>query len=480
MKNIKIKLVYSIVLTCLFVATSCKKSFLDESPSTGLPSGEAIQSVQDLSTAVNGVYSAILGDQDNSYRFYYGGDFTLYADVKGSDFVNMDSYNQLSPVGRYQHDQYSDFSEGYYKTMYVALARINDILDRAKALNVSDDEKASYNNDLGQLHALRGLVHFDLARLYAQLPTVASDMNAANSGIPIADKTFGVDYKPTRATLKQTYDFIISELTESLPLLTKSKTTGYINYWAAEALRARVYLYLNENNAALADAADVIKNSPYSLYTLADYTTAWDKEGTSEALFEILTTEQYNSQWNSVGSYTSPAGYAECAATDSFVKFIKSDSADVRSQMVAYEDDNGNEGGYYPLKYPGRAGSMYVNNPKVIRLSEVYLIAAEAAFKGGSANGALSALDYINNLRKNRITDYSPVTSLTIDDILNERRKELFAEGHMVWDFWRNGKSVTNPAVGAVKGSDPLAIVAIPYREIQIAGANNLVQNPGY
>ena len=50
----------------------------------------------------------------------------------------------------------------------------------------------------------------------------------------------------------------------------------------------------------------------------------------------------------------------------------------------------------------------------------------------------------MNELRKNRITDYVDVTSVTIDDILEERRVELFAEGAHAWDYWRNKKSVTN------------------------------------
>ena len=65
-----------------------------------------------------------------------------------------------------------------------------------------------------------------------------------------------------------------------------------------------------------------------------------------------------------------------------------------------------------------------MNNPKVIRLSEVYLIAAEAALKSINDNGA-SAAEYINTLRKNRITGYEEVSTVTLDDILTERRLEL-------------------------------------------------------
>lgn len=118
---------------------------------------------------------------------------------------------------------------------------------------------------------------------------------------------------------------------------------------------------------------------------------------------------------------------------------------DVRSTLIAEESDGGDNEGWYIQKYPGRDGEIYVNNPKVIRLSEVYLIAAEAALKAGGADPA----SYINDLRKQRIADYEDVASVTIDDILTERRLELYGEGHNAWDTWRNKKAVTNAQVPA-------------------------------
>ena len=481
MINTNKKILYSLLAAFVLFSASCSKSFLDEESSTSLPASSAIRSVTDLTSAVNGVYMQLLGDPDQSFRFYYGGDFALYADIKGPDMYSPDAnLNQLSPVGRYVHEPLSNFSSGYYKTMYVALARVNDILTKSSVLNVSDDKKAAFDDAIGQLYALRGLIHFDLARLYAKLPTVATDLNDANSGIVLADRPIDASVKASRSTLKETYDLIVSDFTKSLPLLSKTKTIGKINYWAAEALRARVFLYLNDNSKALADAADVIAHSSYSLYRIDNYTTVWDKEGTDESLFEVLATEKYNAQRNSIGYYTSPSGYPEVAATANFVSFLEADPNDIRSKMIGEQSDNGEFKAYYPLKYPGRSGSIYVNNAKVIRLSEVYLIAAEAALKGGAALGAESAVNYINRLRANRISGYNPVASITLDDLLNERRKELFAEGHIAWDYWRNGKSFTKPEVkGVIAGSIPTAIVAIPFREIQITGSK-LVQNPGY
>ncbi len=477
MKN---KILLSLVLLGGILFSSCD-DFLTEEPSVTLPPEEAISRLKDLEYAVNGVLSTSLN------RYYYGGDFVVSADLKGSDCRSIGGNNQISPVGRYQHTQYTDYSRVPYLTGYTMLARINNIIENSADLPETDptDQSVVKARLMGELYALRGLVHFDMARLYAQLPTVATDLNAVQSGVPISDKVFPREYRPLRATLTQTYKQVVDDLTQGITLLEPykgSKVNGRINYWGTKALRARAYLYLGQNNEALADAVDVITNSGYTLLTKDGYAASWEREGASETIFEILTTDLYNAQRNSPGFYCAAAGYGEVAATDAFRTFLDADPTnlkDVRSKIIVYEQSStGSNKGYYIKKYPGR-GNLYVNNIRVIRLAEVYLIAAEAAVKGGTATGALGAEEYINKLRQNRIEGYTDVASVTLTDVLNERRKELAAEGHMVWDQWRNGLDVFSFALNTtVSRTDYRCILPIPQRERDIN--EDLKQNPGY
>ena len=75
---------------------------------------------------------------------------------------------------------------------------------------------------MGQLYALRALCHFDVVRLFAKSPAI-SDVNAPNSGIPISNEKYPVDFEPARATLKETYDFIIGELNTAVGLLSENE-----------------------------------------------------------------------------------------------------------------------------------------------------------------------------------------------------------------------------------------------------------------
>ena len=462
------KRIYIIGILFSIIFTSCD-DFLDKSPSTSLPVEEAITTLGDLKNAVNGVYYLVSED-----RMTYGSDFAIYADLRGSDFMALSNNNHAGPLSRYTVTQRDNISEDAYQYFYKAIANANKALSIIDNLSISEADQAEFNDYKGQLFALRALLHFDLARIYCVIPTTATDINAVNSGLVLSTEVYEPGYVAARSTLKATYDQILNDFDTALGLLTKSANNGHINYWAALALRSRAYLYLGNNDLALKDAQEVIASSEYSLYTIDNYKKAWGLTYTSESLFELTITANYNAQRNSVGYYCSSDGYGECAfnTESDLYKYLIANSKDIRSELV--EEQEGTNPGIYPMKYPGRENNIYVNNPKIIRLSEVYLIAAEAALKTGA-----DATTYINTLRKNRIADYNDVNSITLDDILFERRIELFAENSMSFDYWRNKKSVVNPYIGEIKYTDHLVILPIPQVEIDLA-PDLLVQNPMY
>lgn len=460
------------------MAFSSCEDFLDKSPASSLPVEEAITSMTDVRNAVNGIAYIV-----SESRMTYSADFAIYADLKGSDFYAISNNNQAGPIARYTiqaKDAEADYAYYYF---YKAIANINKILTTIDNVPHSESEQVELNDYKGQLYAWRAMLHFDLARYFCQIPTAASDINAPNSGLVLSTEVYLPSYVGTRSTLKQTYDQIIADFNTSLTLLSKEKNDGYINYWSALALRSRAYLYYGENELALEDAQDVIDSDIYKLYTLENYVEAWGKEFTSESLFELKINTTYNAQRNSVGYYCDAEGYGECAfvETGELYQYLSTNANDIRSKLIknqkginpATGKKYANEG-IYPAKYPGREGSLYVNNPKIIRLSEVYLIAAEAALKSGG-----DAVSYINTLKKNRITNYVDVTSVTLDDILFERRVELFAENSMAFDYWRNKKSIKNYTVQEVNYDDYRTILPIPKGEIDLS-KGKLVQNPRY
>ncbi len=460
------KLLYILLMS--LAAGAC--DILDQAPSEQLPTGSAIQTIDDLQNAVNGVYYiASYGDNGT-----LGSELAIYADLKGGDVKQIGTSSQIA--SRIANSAITPAeSYPFYYYLYCAIANVNKALEQGAKLEGAETH-------LAELYALRGWLHFELARVFAPIPTAENPDN--KMGIVYADEVYETTHIAARNSLEETYAKIVADLTKAIDMgkddaAYQKKNTGHMNYWAALGMRARAYLYWGKNAEALADCKEIIANSGLSLYAIADYTSVWGRSGSTEMLMEILQTDDYNAQRYAPGYYTSPEGYAECAMTDDFFAFLTADAKDVRAKMVEQQNDSkGANTGYYPLKYPGNAGCakpLYTNNIKVMRLSEIYLIAAEAALKAGTDTPA----SYINDLRRKRIEGYADVASVTLDDILNERRKELFAENHAAFDQWRNQRDVVKSATSKISCTDFRTVTPIPIDEILLSD-KLLVQNPGW
>jgi len=456
-----------IILLSSVALFSCSKD-LEQVPTDRLPVDLAVTSVADLEILVNGVYATLVNSDG------YCGDFGLYADGKGGDVNYKGSFNHLAPVINLQTNRNSDEANGFYNYNYVAIARINDTFSILGNIKDASENQAKYDDLIGQLHAIRAFLHFDLLRTFCPMPNLVADKTAPKSGIVISNEKYPVLSTFTRSTMKESYDFVKAEFNEALKTIGKKELTGQMNYWSVIALRARMELYLGEYSDALADAVNVIDNSPYVLLTRGEWMSSWTVEAANETLFEIRTSDTDNAQRNSLGYYCSPIGYAEAAASDGFMAFYNTlDPNDIRRESLKEEKDaKGKYKAYYTQKYRGRAGvtaPLYVNNPKIIRLSEVYYIAAEAVLKGGTATGAKAAVDYYNSVRQNRISGYTAAANVTIDDIMNERRIELFCENSRMFDLVRNASEFVHPRFSSpIQVADARLVTEIPQRELDI------------
>ena len=144
-------------------------------------------------------------------------------------------------------------------------------------------------------------------------------------------------------------------------------------------------------------------------------------------------------------------------------------------------------------KYEGRGNNEKVVSPKLFRLSEMYLIAAETAMRlGKSEAGSL-----LSDLREKRTTTQPRKydIGITLDDVLYERRVELACEGHRAWDLWRNGMDVVRwrtpdekmdkrhmDAYGVIPFDHFHRLWPYPERELLLLPESERAaqQNPGY
>jgi starch-binding outer membrane protein, SusD/RagB family len=305
------------------------------------------------------------------------------------------------------------------------------------------------------------LIYFDLVRLYG-LPY---NYNKTGYGVPLTLTTLDSDAQLSRATVEENYAQIIADLAAGKTLLAtdKSVQNGYIGYYANLAIDARVKLYMENYDGALSDAQEIISGKKYTLYDPSAWVASWKSQFGSESIFElgIYPTESdlgtsslgyYLMQYNQVSG---AMGYF--LASDYYLSRLSEDASDVRWGIMDNDESwvetaISRKGACYKYMgglisggtFPGdgKATATAVNI-KIIRLSEIYLIAAEAALHASTPDAAAAA-DYLNQIRKRapNVT-LAKATTITDDMILDERSKELFGEGQRFFDMIRKNKTIT-------------------------------------
>ena len=382
-----------ILLFATTILLSCGKDWLDTEPADGVNADEAIGNYLDLLNARTGMYDGIQGN--SSKISYYGARMIYYGDVRGDDMQAQKAGNRTSAL--YEMNYNADNAPNMWNVPYEVLRRANRVIEAVDENKVTDGTQTDISRVYSEALVVRALVHFDLARVYGK--TYTAD-NGASLGVPIMLKPMAATELPTRNTVKEVYDQVVIDLKKAIDAntLSKSATTGYINAWTAKSLLSRVYLYMGDNINALTLAEDVINNSPYKLWTNDKYAEAWNKESSAhgdEMIFEIINAS--SDDWTDregIAYLYNEDGYADAITTKAFVNLIMSDPKDARIKALlpSAKTDNKKLYGTDPVfvnKYPTNSnGEMRLNNVPVIRLSEVYLIAAEAAVKSNNSTSA--------------------------------------------------------------------------------------------
>jgi tetratricopeptide (TPR) repeat protein len=506
-----INLIYKSTFCAILVVgmSSCVNNWLDESPSDSVEAGTAIQTSTDLTSVRTGMYAAFKGT--SNFTDYYAQTMFVYGDVRGEDI----QYNATYGSNRGSFYYYMNYTtadqftrtNGIWQSPFIVMGRANRLIEAANSANISDrdDAKDMIAQYKAEAQVLRAYCLFDLTRVYGK--TYTKD-NGASLGVPIDTASMDGNTKLGRNTVAECYTQVLKDLNAAISsgALTTEEEAGYVNVWAAKALLVRVYLTMGNYDKVIETADDIINNGPFKLWTTDEYADAWNENNgahLNEIMFELGITN--STDWtdrNGIaylysenGSKVSP-GYGDLVATKSFVDMLTSDPTDVRNNVFRAADADKsnvfNGAKVYLTKFPAIDGDVRYDNVPMLRLSEVYLSAAEAAFNKGLKD---KAADYLNAIIKNRTTDVTKlVTSadITSDRIYIERRKELVGEGQRFFDAMRRGETITRYAAVSNRGwhdileddarsydnNSTKAVAAIPQYEIN---ANpNMVQNPGY
>lgn len=460
---------------------SCKKT-LDVEPTNQVDATTSIKTPADAQIMINGILRSM------SSSDYYGRNFMLYADAKGGDMTIPSQGRGNDALYTFNHSPSSGSYSGYWSQIYFSLLQVNNLLQNIDKLEAGGT--TGFSSYKGQALTLRAIMYFDLVRLYGK----SYDLDKNAYGVPNITTPLNSSAQPARNTVGDNYTQILSDLKTAAPLLSKSKANGFINYYGNIAMQARVYLYMKDYANALKAAEEIILSNAYTLYSNAAWTDSWKTQFGSESIFEIgIYPLEGDLGAGSLGAYHRKKGDGGSTilgwfiASDYFLNRLKQDAADVRWGVMNDDEISTSsvprKGALY--KYSGStalAGDGKTTNTavniKVIRLSEIYLIAAEAALP----TDATKAATYLNAIRK-RSPNLLPATALTIttDMILDERSKELYGEGQRFFDMIRLNKTITfnDEVISISVATRPKSIDRTYFKTILPISQTEINANPG-
>ena len=475
------KKIFLLGAVTLFALASCD---LTEEPATALQTDIALATYDNLNEATSVPYVNLRGEG------WYGSYTSLMLDVMCGNAVAGD------PIYTGRSSMFNNWlftADGGWSTYgsaYTAIYQCNNVIfkirnDRDTYLAESGVTDQMLDNLMGECLFMRALSYFDLVRFYSKpydAATAGTDL-----GVPIIseDPVVSAVALPKRETVQKVYEYIVTDLTTALDCMDETyiranvlDTKATCTYHVIEALLARVYLYMHDYEKAEEMATKVITCGDYTIANASQFVTTWTEDTWSanrEIIFGVFSVQAEGQISNGNGMLTDPVnGYGEVRVSEDWSSLL--DANDIRLTMC---EGAANYPGYiWPAKYRKASGIAYSNVP-ILRISEMYLIRAEARYYLDNFDGALADLTTVTSNR-----NAPAYSAATLDNIFNENRKEFAFEGHVYHDFKRFGRAVERTDI--IPGTSNQNVPADSYLWLMPMATSerdvnpNLVQNPGY
>ncbi|WP_222539479.1 RagB/SusD family nutrient uptake outer membrane protein [Pedobacter polysacchareus] len=446
------KNLYSILAICLLMAMMSCKKWLDIQPEDKFTEKQIFSSVEGISDAINSVYI------DMGKTKLYGANLTSTTLEILAQRYNVNGVHNLTKYQSYDYENKDVKAELdiIWTKSYINVVNLNKFIANLDVYSGVLDGKTD-SLFRGEAYGLRAFIQFDLLRMYGPNYNTADSTKTSIPYYTKAGTEIG-DLLPANAVIQK----IIADLQTAEALLgndpvrksgiTNVSEQGFLNlrnyrmnYFAIKGLQARVNMYRGDRATASAAAKVVINNaSKFPWITPEKILTDKldpDRVFSTEILFGLQSLDLYDN-------------YRAYFAPDVEDRNVL---APLDARLKAVFESNENDYRYNPnWILTGIAGKSYktffkyadISNKKLIyrftvpllRLSEMYLIAAEAD----------QNVSYLNTVRNKRGLLDLPGTAVLLTELQKEYQKEFFGEGQL-WFYYkrRNITSVPNPLVAS-------------------------------
>ena len=480
------------VIAVAFGLNSC----LEKLPGDYILEEDAMQTLSDAEQTLTGIYTAYMSSA------LYSGYLTLCPDIQADlVYAVQGNSNQYGTHWLWDIRSTNAEVESVYAALYRVIGRCNFYLDQVDKLrsSLTDDAEIQYlDYYTGEVYCARALAYSELLKCFCKAYDPATAENEL--GVVLADTYFGE--KPAkRATLKDSYAFVIGDLKKAQELLDEENDgydAPYFTQAAAHAIHARVALYMQDWDAAVEHSTKLIESDDFALASARSYATG------SQTYLQYMWTNDasFEDIWR-IGYTATSFGGAQGSVFLNFTTdyyYYYPDYVPAQWVLDLYGSGDARYNAYFaqlqtgyahqltwPLlvKYYGNESLManmiyHVNMPKPLRLAEQYLIRAEAYCRKGDFAKASSDLSTLGQARYVNGGSISVNSGNWLQTISDERVRELYMEGFRLHDlkrwgqgFQRTPQSQTQSEGSSMKidASDPLFVWPIPNHEIVSPGS---------
>lgn len=460
----------------LMLVMGCE-GYLDVAPTAAVSSGNYFVNNQQLETGVIAMYDAIQGINSTSINDNHSIQYEYYlTEMRSDNTRTKSSEGEAAQFESFEIRSTNGIVLDYYRSMYSVIFRANIVLQNIDV--ASEENKAKFE---GEARFVRAYAYFNLVRLYGAIPLIDRVVGPEETEISF-----------TRVTEQEVYDLIVNDLQIAVANL-ENGSVNRASKAAAQAMLAKVYLTLNTEYVTAQQLLESVISSGFSLQS--DFKDVFYNESNSEVIFSVgylndITSDSQNfsAEWLNAVGRTAGVNYVTTEGREALDMYggdrtpfsYRQDAQQPTQYQVVKYLPNGDDDLGIPATSsdPRLAGNDWI----VLRYSDVLLMHVEAILAGGNETSSANALASFQAIR-NRAGLTDAVTTITKQDLLNERRAELAFENQRWFDLIRFGVAIEVLSEFAANNNYTFSatdlLLPIPQAEINLSNGL-LTQNPGY
>ena len=431
--------------------TSCKK-FLDKEPLSAATDENFWKNEKEANSAVAGNYALLRQALTDGYAFFNYGDYPsdeFRTSLGGEDWPQISNIQwnlSVPPTSTYRPMYKLRRYDNFYRIIDQANRCIRFIpnIPSSEFSNpdMADDARKAL---IGEAYFLRAFSYFYMGRVWGGVPIVDEGSKDLSAAVNLPRATPEEVMNQARTDVKKAIEMLSWDNANSSDKAVRA------NKGVAYALLAHLEAWTGKYAECAAAATEVINSGQYHYVPMSNYLSIW-KGQSQEGIFEISANSPTEGSGRSIATFTLKAPYlatnrgtqVETPLDEFSLKAKFPDPADLRIQkaFAFYNSTDPNCIKYSNILYlttdgNGNKGNpISQNNMVVFRLSDIVLLKAEALAATG-INGEARTL--LNEIRNKALpgNDYTGTDDGLFEEIIRERSRELFLEGHRFYDLVR-------------------------------------------